>query len=79
MKVKKRSLVVIEWVDAVTCHGWENEDKVQSEFNHNLSVGWKLKSDRRHFRLTPMRDGEGRCTDIQVIPRSNVTSIRKIE
>lgn len=79
--MRKLPLIVVEWDDTTTDGKWES-DKVNcsSEITACVSVGWKLKSNRKHIIITPMRDvSYNRCTDRQIIPKGCVKSIRRLE
>jgi len=78
--MRKLPLIIVEWSDITSHSSWYNEQTAsQKQALVNMSVGWKLKSDREFIRLTPMRSGSGDCTDVQVIPRGCIKSIRRLE
>ena len=79
-RIKKRPLIVIEWIDAVTSHSWRDEAESSKAVPlYSQSVGWKLVANRGSITITPMRNEEGDCSDRQTIPRACIKSIRRIE
>jgi len=78
--MKKRPLLLVEWVDTTGGSGWENENR---EFAKKLittyTVGWKLKSDRKTLVITGTRNSVEDCSDRNIIPRGCVRSIRRLE
>lgn len=78
--MRKRPLLVVEWDDITTSHPWVDEDENHVEKAlHCTSVGWKLKSGRKHLVITPMRAENNDCGDRQIIPRGAIRNIRRIE
>jgi hypothetical protein len=78
--MKKWPLVIVEWDDTSTNTGWDEErEDYTKEALSCISVGWKLKSTRKHIVITPMRTVEGRCNDRQIIPRGCIKSIKRID
>lgn len=77
----KKPLLIIEWDDISAYSNWidENEDISKTEPIHCISVGWKLKANRKYLVIASTRSGEGRCTDREAIPRGCIRSIRRIE
>ncbi len=78
--MRKLPLVVVEWEDTSTHGAWKGEaDDFTSEIEPCVSVGWKLKSTRKHLRITAMRTIGGACNDRQSIPRGCIKNIRRLE
>lgn len=79
-KIKKRPLLVIEWIDTGTSHIWRNEAQSLEETPlYSESVGWKLPSSKGAVVITPMRNESDQCADRQVIPKACIKSIRRVE
>lgn len=83
--MRKLPLIIVEWDDITTDTGWgyDDEDK-SSEHLGCISVGWKVKSNRRFLQITPMRSHwhgskYSKCSDRQIIPRGCIKSIRRLE
>lgn len=80
--MRKRPLVVIEWIDTCSHDGWRTEKFCidNNKPSRCCSVGWLLKKSRDKVLITTMReiDDDG-CNDRQSIPRKAVTSIRRLE
>jgi len=78
--MRKKPLVVVEWDDTSTNTGWDEDgEDYTKEALGCVSVGWKIKSNRKHLVITPMRTKDGRCNDRQVIPCGCITNIRRLE
>ena len=78
--MRKLPLIVVEWEDITTDPGWASDKGDYAKYvSHCTSVGWRLKSTRKHRVLTPMRDDGSRCDDRQIIPRGCIKSIRRLE
>ncbi len=80
MSLRKLPLVKIEWNDITTHDQWiSDKTNYTKEGVTCVSVGWKLKSNRKTVVITPMRNDEGRCNDRQIIPRGCIKSIKRLE
>ena len=76
----KLPLIIVEWDDTSTHSGWASDsDDATQHAIHCISVGWKVKSNRRHLVITPIRDSYNKCDDRQIIPRGCITKIRRLE
>lgn len=76
----KLPLIIVEWDDCSTHTGWSSvSDDATTNAVHCISVGWKVKSNRRHLVITPIRDNYNKCDDRQIIPRGCITKIRRLE
>ena len=84
-KLKKRPLLVIEWLDAAGSHTWRDEKNVIEEkeeddgLAHTFCVGWKLKSNRKTITVAATRNVWDDCNDRETIPRNCIKSIRRLE
>lgn len=76
---RKLQLMLVEWDDATTHHGWESEEENFQPIKC-MAIGWKLpRSDRYSIKLATMRNSSGNCTEIHTIPRRSITRIRVLE
>ncbi len=75
--MRKYPLVLVEWHDTMTFSTWKSE-KEPEKSPLCVSVGWRLKSDRKSLVLTSMRS-EGDCSSRQVIPKGCIHSIRRLD
>lgn len=76
--MKKYPLVIVEWQDTITHSGWVDWDKLDDVTIPCISVGWKVKSDKRSITLSSMRSDDG-CASRQVIPKGCIRSIRRLD
>jgi hypothetical protein len=78
--MKKRPLIIVEWDDISTHVSWVDEEEANKiDALKCISVGWKLKSDKKYLKITPMRASNRDCSDVQTIPRGCIHKIRKLE
>lgn len=79
-KIRKRQLIVVEWDDISNYSGWQDEKESHKWTPLRcVSVGWKLKSDRKNLKIAATRSETDQCSDRSVIPKSVIRSIRRIE
>ena len=78
--MRKGLLVMVEWEDA-SCHtSWYERDETSSLRGINtVSIGWKVKTKKGYIGVAASRNEHEKYTDINVIPRKNIISIRKLE
>ena len=78
--MKKRGLLIVEWDDISATSGWKSEDNVDKECNplRSVTVGWRMKSDRKTLRVASTRTEDGRCSDVNAIPRGCIVSIKRL-
>ena len=74
----KHHLVLVEWDDTITHHGWKEYKDIEIAPEPCLSVGWVLKSDKKSLTLSAMKSKDG-CAERQIIPRGCIRSIRKLD
>ena len=79
--MKKRPLVMIEWEDIAAHSSWIEEDSQPeaSDTIHCVTVGWRIKSNKRMIVITSTRADTKKCTDRMSIPRGCIKSIRRLE
>lgn len=78
--MRKRQLVIVEWIDASTHNAWRDEKDTDTVKEYKcITVGWKQKSRRGYLGLASTRNHIGDCSDLTIIPRSCVRSIRGLE
>lgn len=77
---KKPSIVEVEWEDSAAEGGWSKRDRyLAQEPAQCRTVGYLLKADRKKvILLQSCHPKEDRFTDSLTIPRSCVTSMRKL-
>lgn len=78
--MKKRHLIIVEWEDITGLSKWHSEeDAAGAKTLHCITVGWRMKTDRKHLSLASTRSEGGDCLDRTTIPRTSVRSVRRIE
>lgn len=78
--MRKRQLLLVEWEDTGTLSRWRDEkDSADFKELRCFTVGWKLKSKPRHLHIASTRNNVDECSDMTVIPRKNIVSIRRLE
>ena len=78
--MKKLPIVEVEWVDSSGRGGWHSrEDHRAQTPSHILSVGYLVKSTKRHVTILQSADTEVDLAEgSTTIPRSAIRSIRKL-
>lgn len=78
--MRKKPLLIIEWEDA-SCHpDWFKEDEASNFRGINTnSVGWKIKVKKGYIGIAASRTEYGKYSDLSIIPRRNIISIKKLE
>lgn len=78
--MKKRQLLLVEWLDIAGGNNWEDEDK---DYTGDVwtcwTVGWQLKSNRKVLVLASTMSDKKLCNDRTIIPRVVIKSIKKLE
>lgn len=77
----KRPLIVVDWIDITSYQRWvfEADTKEQTPLRMR-SVGWRMSSSHGCVTLVGMRGLENlNCSNMQIIPRGCITSIRRVE
>lgn len=83
--MRKLPLIIVEWDDISTHSGWYYDDEdLSKNVCHCISVGWKVKSNRKYLQISPIREQwigsrRSKCDDRQLIPRGCIRSIRRLE
>ncbi len=78
--MKRRRLLIVEWEDITGSHKWhEEEDAEESKTLICTTVGWQMKSSRKHLTIASTRSEEGQCIDRTTMARSVIKSIRRLE
>jgi len=77
--MKKRHLVMVEWIDTAGGSSWRAEDEDFGTGCLTHTVGWQLKSSRKAITITSTRNEWGDCLDRETIPRGAIKSIRRLE
>lgn len=76
------SLVVVKWSDArefSSSYGYTLEECLEFKLAMNETIGYLLEETEDVVRLASERRGGGeRFSDVNIIPTSQVTSIKKI-
>lgn len=79
--MRKRSLVLVEWEDIATYNSWRSEGKA-NEVKPMIcqTVGWKMKApSSKKIAVASTRNCVDECSDLTVIPKANIKSIRRLE
>ena len=76
----KSSLVIVEWDDCMARSSWNDREEIEVLTSLRcISVGWQLKSDRKHLRLAASRcDNSDQFADITIIPRGCIVSHKRL-
>ena len=78
--MRKKPLIVVEWVDSTGSSGWANEESMKkTEPAHCTNVGWKLESTAKKLVICAGRNDAGEYSDRCTIPRGCIKSIRRLE
>lgn len=74
IKITEHPLVLVEWYDTNSYPLWYSEDE---EFNciRSMSIGCVLTNNDEKLVITHMRNEEGKCSDVLVIPRGSIKSV----
>ena len=73
----KLDLVIVEWVDAHTGHGWERDDEADGEGSIVYTVGFLVRSTRQAVTVASTTDRKGSNNSRITIPRGMVKAIRR--
>lgn len=71
-------MVLVEWVDSSTFHGWVEEKDIKDIPCYCFSVGWKIKANREVVTLSAMRS-DNSSNLRQIIPRGCIKSVKVIK
>ena len=79
--MQKKPLILVEWEDIAAHTGWIREDSEPEESDtiNCVTVGWKIKSNRRTLVIASTRSENRKCTDRTAIPRGCIKSTRRLE
>jgi len=75
----KRELIEVEWDDISGGSSWDDVERdYTDDLVHCKTLGYKLKSNKKTLVIASTITEKERCCDRTVIPRSVITSIRRI-
>ena len=78
--MQKRQLILVEWEDITGSGKWHSEEEAEKvEPMKCFTVGWRMKSDRKHLTIASTRNTYNECLDRTTMPRSSIRSIRRLE
>lgn len=66
----------IKWVDSVTTYGWQNKETNGPSVIE--TVGWVVHETKAHIAVTTSASSGGRFLDQVVIPKSCITTLKRI-
>ncbi len=76
--MKKNDLLLIEWDDAITSHGWENREEVLRVASCR-SVGWLLYKDKKQVLLASTSSSSVDTVNNHIaIPLGGIKKIRRL-
>lgn len=77
----KRSLWLVRWRDSHTSHGWRDQKEVDHEPAPCITVGYVIHDTKKSITLAQslQDDNTGNVNGCMVIPRSCITSIRRLK
>ncbi len=76
--MRNRPLVLVEWYDTTTYSNWRSEKDLTEKPPLSISVGWKVRADRKFVTLSSMRC-DGDCNVRQMIAKGCIQSIRRLK
>lgn len=74
----KLDIVVVEWVDAHTSHGWEGDGDASAEGAIVYTVGFLVRSSRGAITVASTSDKQGTNNARITIPRGMIKSINRL-
>ena len=77
--MRKYPILFVEWIDAHSEYGWHEFSHVQSEPDPQRSVGFLIRESENTISIAQSHQEEGSLVaDVLTIPRSYITSIKKL-
>lgn len=77
---KKLPIVEVEWLDACVDGGWNPRATYveKAKLVECRTAGYLLKSGKQHIIIVQSQDDQGKVTDSMTIPRSSITSLKRL-
>lgn len=78
--MRKRPLLVVEWDDVSSYHGWKDteEAKTLKPFRAKM-VGWEISRDKDNLILVSGFSSDDDCNGQRIIPRGCIRKVRRLE